>query len=115
MISTLAPAPSLLASTRTAEPAAAREGAVATPGRLDAYVPSAPRAEAARAGCAPDAGCASKRSPLTRALVGAAMGAAYGAAIGSGTALAYAPPGHDSKGGKRAVSPADYEAWTPGQ
>jgi NADH:ubiquinone oxidoreductase subunit len=32
----------------------------------------------------------------------------------TGTALAYAPPGADSQGGKRAASPADYEAWTPG-
>ena len=32
----------------------------------------------------------------------------------TGTALAYRPPGHDSQGGKRAVSTADYQAWTPG-
>ena len=93
MISTLAPALTLPATTRTAAPSSACEGGVATTRRLDAYVPSETRAEATRPGCAPDAGCASKRSPLTRALVGAALGAAYGAAIGSGTAIGYATAG----------------------
>jgi NADH:ubiquinone oxidoreductase subunit len=31
----------------------------------------------------------------------------------SGTAFAYRPPGHTLKGGKRAASTSDYEAWSP--
>lgn len=31
----------------------------------------------------------------------------------TGTAGAYAPPGHISQGGHRAKSTADYEAWNP--
>ena len=32
----------------------------------------------------------------------------------SGTVDAYAPPGHDRRGGKRAPATGDYEAWSPG-
>ncbi len=31
----------------------------------------------------------------------------------TGTAFAYRPPGHDYKGGHRAVATGDYEAWSP--
>jgi NADH:ubiquinone oxidoreductase subunit len=31
----------------------------------------------------------------------------------TGTTLAYVPPGHVSRGGKRAATIADYEAWKP--
>lgn len=31
----------------------------------------------------------------------------------SGTTLAYHPPGHPAKGGKRPASGGDYEAWRP--
>jgi len=31
----------------------------------------------------------------------------------TGTALAYRPPGHDYKGGKRPPATGDYEAWAP--
>lgn len=31
----------------------------------------------------------------------------------TGTASSYRPAGHDYSGGKRAKTPADYEAWTP--
>ena len=31
----------------------------------------------------------------------------------TGTALAYRPPGHEFKGGKRAAATGDYEPWTP--
>jgi NADH:ubiquinone oxidoreductase subunit len=31
----------------------------------------------------------------------------------TGTMLAYVPPGHVSRGGKRAATVADYEAWKP--
>jgi NADH:ubiquinone oxidoreductase subunit len=31
----------------------------------------------------------------------------------TGTALAYRPPGHDYKGGRRAAATGDYEAWSP--
>ena len=31
----------------------------------------------------------------------------------TGTASAYAPPGHASRGGKRDASTSDYEAWKP--
>ena len=31
----------------------------------------------------------------------------------SGTPLAYVPPGHESRGGKRAPATGDYEAWRP--
>jgi NADH:ubiquinone oxidoreductase subunit len=33
----------------------------------------------------------------------------------TGTPAAYRPPGHDYQGGQRALTGADYEAWTPGQ
>ena len=32
----------------------------------------------------------------------------------TGTPLAYRPPGHDLRGGKRAEATGDYEAWNPG-
>ncbi len=32
----------------------------------------------------------------------------------TGTALAYRPKGHDYRGGQRAPTGGDYEAWTPG-
>ena len=31
----------------------------------------------------------------------------------TGTAAAYVPPGHESRGGKRAPATGDYEAWRP--
>ena len=31
----------------------------------------------------------------------------------TGTPASYRPAGHDYTGGKRAATPADYEAWTP--
>ena len=31
----------------------------------------------------------------------------------SGTPLAYVPPGHERRGGKRAAATGDYEAWRP--
>jgi NADH:ubiquinone oxidoreductase subunit len=33
----------------------------------------------------------------------------------TGTPAAYRPPGHDYRGGRRALTGADYDAWTPGQ
>ncbi len=32
----------------------------------------------------------------------------------TGTPASYRPPGHDYRGGQRARSTGDYEAWTPG-
>ena len=32
----------------------------------------------------------------------------------TGSAQAYLPPGHDTRGGQRAAATGDYEAWTPG-